>query len=70
MKPLRNEYWDHDPQARRDECAKIWEEIPRTDAKRGDEAFEDWISAGHAGRRQQALHTHRAFAPSSMSTRI
>lgn len=62
MKALRNEYWDHDPQARRDECAKIWEEMPRTDARRGDEAFEDWIAAGHAGRRQQALHTHRAFA--------
>lgn len=62
MKPLRNEYWDFDPHATVDERARIWEDMPTTKARQGDEPFEDWIAAGHPGRRQQALHTHRAFA--------
>lgn len=63
MKPLRNEYWDFDPHRIADERARIWVEMPQTGSKPHDAPYQSWIEAGHASRRQQALHTHRAFAP-------
>ena len=63
MKPLHNEYWDLDPHATFDERVRIWVDMPRTHPRPGDAPYEDWIVAGHPGRRQHALHTHRAFAP-------
>jgi hypothetical protein len=58
-----DEYARHDPHATRDLYVLSHRNMQAVEPKPEDEPYQDWIEAGHAARRQHALHTYRAFAP-------
>lgn len=62
MTTRADDYARYDPHASRDLYVLSHRNMRLVEPKPEDEPYQDWIDAGHAGRRQHALQTYRAFA--------